>query len=152
MEVNFEKEASGWLKPLLDGFEKKTGYFKIRIQGNFDSSHFLYSYFSDGSDEPMHGHSWRVEVFLQRKDGGLDDKGISYDFLKTRKRLDALIERMDHICINDLPEFSGINPTSENIALWFARGLESEIELSGGKIIEIRIHEGPANYASFFPK
>ena len=150
--MNFNQDESVWLMQKLVGFEKKSGKFRVRIQGSFDSSHYLYSYFSDGSDEPMHGHSWRVEIFLQRIDGGLDEKGISYDFLRTRKRLDELIERIDHTCINELPEFSRINPTSENIARWFARGLDDEIGDADGKICEVRIHEGPFNYASYYPE
>ncbi|MDH5656110.1 MAG: 6-carboxytetrahydropterin synthase, partial [Spirochaetia bacterium] len=146
MTVNFEKEASSWLVPLLEGFTSENGKFKIRIQGFFESSHYLYSYFPDGSDEPIHGHTWQVEVFLMKSDGGLNENGISYDFLSARKRLDDLLDRMDHICINDLPEFKKINPTSENIAKWFYRGLMEDIQ-GKGKISEIRIHEGPTNYA-----
>ena len=152
MGLNFNKEASSFLRPDLEGFVNAAGTFRIRIQGSFDSSHYLYSYFPDGSDEPMHGHTWRVEIFIQKEDGGIDGKGISYDFLRARKRLDELIERIDHICINELPEFSGINPTSENIALWFARGLSPELKNTGGKLLEVRVHEGPNNYASFYPE
>jgi len=152
MEINFNRNASEWLIPALQGFQKSEGKFKIRIQGHFESSHYLYSYFPDGSDEPMHGHSWRVEVYLTRMDASVDENGICYDFLSARKRLDELLERIDHTCINDLTEFSGVNPTSENIARWFYKGLHDDVNNSGGKILEIRVHEGHSNYASYFPE
>lgn len=134
------------------------GNFYIRIEGRFESSHYLYNYFPDGSDEPNHGHSWKVEIYLTGKNGIRED-GISYDFLAARKKLSELLETIDHTLINDLPDFRGnpnqpetrINPTSENIARWFYRHLKEEVDRTGGKILRIVIHEGPENLAFFEP-
>jgi 6-pyruvoyltetrahydropterin/6-carboxytetrahydropterin synthase len=151
MADDFGKEAFPELKPLLGGFEKARGDFSIVIEGRFDSSHYLCEYFPDGGDEPMHGHSWRVRVRLARIDGGVTANGISIDFLSARRRFDMLLARIDHICINDLAEFQGVNPTSENVARWFYAGLRGEVEGSGGRIREISVYEGPENCAVYEP-
>ncbi|MBI40395.1 MAG: 6-carboxytetrahydropterin synthase QueD [Leptospiraceae bacterium] len=135
----------------LKGFSEQPGEFLIRIEGRFESSHYLYRYFPDGSDEPVHGHSWLVEAFLARTDGGLGADGISYDFLSARLRLNELVDRMEHVLINNLPEFEGINPTAENIGRWFYAGLKEAVEKEGACVREIRIHEGPYNYAVYRP-
>lgn len=149
--MNLDQDAHPQLKDLLKGFEKEPGDFTVRIMGRFESSHFLYRYFPDGSDEPLHGHSWLVEVYLQRDGGSTGPDGIAIDFLAARQRLDQLTDRMEHVTINNLYEFAGVNPTAENIARWFARGVDPAARESGGRVCEVRVHEGPDNFAIFRP-
>lgn len=132
-------------------FEKERGKFFVRIEGRFESAHYLYNYFPDGSDEPIHGHSWKVEVFLQSNQN-IQDNGISFDFLTVRNKLNELVASIDHILINQHPNFQNINPTSENIARWFYFGLKEEVRKQNGKILRIVIHEGPENLAFFEPE
>ncbi|HNF26801.1 MAG TPA: 6-carboxytetrahydropterin synthase, partial [Leptospiraceae bacterium] len=110
-----------------------------------------YDYFPDGSDEPIHGHSWKVEVYLS-SNSNIRPDGISFDFLTARNRLNELVHSIDHLLINDHPDFKGINPTSENIARWFYRGLKTEVSKKDGKVIRIVIYEGPENIAFFEPE
>ncbi|HMV77979.1 MAG TPA: 6-carboxytetrahydropterin synthase [Leptospiraceae bacterium] len=127
------------------------GSFYVRIEGRFESAHYLYDYFPDGSDEPIHGHSWKVEVYLS-SNSNIRPDGISFDFLTARNRLNELVHSIDHLLINDHPDFKGINPTSENIARWFYRGLKTEVSKKDGKVIRIVIYEGPENIAFFEPE
>ncbi|MBX7057125.1 MAG: 6-carboxytetrahydropterin synthase [Leptospirales bacterium] len=149
--MNFDRDAHPEISGEVGSFHQARGQFFVRIEGRFESAHYLYRYFPDGSDEPMHGHSWLVELFLARSDGGIGVDGISFDFLNVRRRLDQMIERIEHVCINDLREFKGVNPTSENIARWFFAGLRAAVAASSGRLLEIRIHEGPQNIAVFRP-
>ena len=149
--MNFDTDASPHLKKELNGFEKNNGSFVIRIEGAFESAHYLYKYLQDGSDEPVHGHSWQVQIYLMHKSKALQTNGISFDFLAVRKRLDEMLERIDHVCINDLSEFKNINPTTENIALWFYQGLHKIVEENSGIIKEVRVFEGKNNLAIYNP-
>ncbi|EPG64510.1 6-carboxytetrahydropterin synthase [Leptospira wolffii] len=131
-------------------FFQETGKFYIRIEERFESSHYLYKYFPDGSDEPIHGHSFKVEVYLSgRKNIGED--GISFDFLTSKNRLKELVGELDHILINDHADFKTTNPTSENMARWFYYGLKDSVSAADGKVDRIVIHEGPENLAYFEP-
>lgn len=150
--MNFDQNAHPHLIEQVAGFAGMTGAFEVDITGRFEASHYLYSYFPDGSDEPLHGHSWKVIVTLARKDGGVDAKGLSVDYLAARIRLDEMLDRLEHVVINRLPEFEGVNPTSENIARWFFAGLRREAEAAGGVIRRVRIFEGPENSAVFEPE
>lgn len=131
-------------------FTNEKGVFYIRIEGRFESSHYLYKYYPDGSNEAIHGHSWKVEIFLAGKENIRPD-GISYDFLSAKKKLAELLSSIDHILINEHPDFEGVNPTSENICRWFYSGLKKEVKATGGKILKIIIYEGPENLAFFEP-
>ena len=149
--MNLDTDAHPYLKEELTGFAHVSGRFLIRIEGRFESSHYLYAYMPDGSDEPIHGHSWLIQVSLAHKSGSVQKDGLSFDFLTVRQRLDKLLERIEHLCINDLEEFQGINPTAENIARWFYQGLKKTAEEKEGKILEVRVYEGPGNVAIFCP-
>ncbi len=131
-------------------FLEEKGNFYIRIEARFESSHYLYKYYADGSDEAIHGHSWKVEIYLASKENIRQD-GISFDFLTVKKKFASLIETIDHILINDLKEFERINPTSENIARWFYFHIKEEVKNSNGIVKKIIIHEGPENLAYFEP-
>ena len=132
-------------------FLSEKGRFYIKIESRFESSHFLYQYFADGKDEPNHGHSWKVEVFLSGKKN-IAENGISFDFLTAKKRLSELTGELDHIVINEHPDFYKINPTSENIAKWFFFHLKDIVRDNEGKVERIVIHEGPENLAYFEPE
>ena len=152
--MNLEKNANPFLIKKLRGFNQIEGNFSIKINASFESAHYLYDYMSDGSDEPVHGHTWKVEIEISSDDFSLDEKDICYDFIEAQNRLKELVDRIDHICINDLEEFKGINPTTENIARWFYMGLKDVLERSTKKarLLAVYIHEGPHNVAVYRPK
>lgn len=128
-------------------FDLAQGTYAIRISAAFESSHFLYRYFADGSDEPMHGHSWQVEIFIFSSQL---ENGISMDFIPVKQALEKVCSQLDHICLNELEVFREHNPTSENIARYIFGQLQKEVS-SAAFLKEIRVWEGPQNYASFFP-
>ncbi len=121
--------------------------YKIRIHGIFESAHYLYNYYPDGSDEDLHGHTWEAEVFIESQKLV---NGISVDFLDVRKKFDSLVQDMDHICINEYPPFNESSPTAENIANYFFQKLKGSIP-KDACISEVRIWEGPKNWASYIP-
>ena len=121
--------------------------YQIRVHGIFESAHFLYDYYPDGTDEELHGHTWEAEVFV--KNGTLKN-GISVDFLELRKHFESLMGDLDHTCLNDHPDFKGVNPTAENIAKYIYTQLKPSLS-KPAFISEVRVWEGPKNYASYFP-
>lgn len=86
--------------------------YSIRIEGIFSSAHNLRGY--RGKCEELHGHNWRVEVVAVK--GKLDKSGMLLDFKDLKARLNAVLEKLDHRHLNNLPYFKKVNPTSENIA------------------------------------
>lgn len=62
----------------------------------------------------LHGHSFRVEVYV----GGevSEPSGWVIDFADIKTAFQPLFERLDHNYLNEVEGLS--NPTSENIARW----------------------------------
>ena len=71
----------------------------------------------------MHGHSFHGEVAIR---GPVrDPEGWVLDFADLQAILEPLVSELDHYVLNDI---SGLeNPTSENLAVWIWRRLESSL-------------------------
>lgn len=99
--------------------------FRLKIEGSFSSAHNLRGY--KGKCEDLHGHNWRVEISAQSTE--LDDIGMLLDFKYLKKKLNAVLETMDHKYLNKLAFFKRSNPTSENIAKYVYDQLKPRIPL-----------------------
>ena len=89
----------------------------------FSSAHRLRNY--HGKCENLHGHNWRVRLFVTR--AGLDDTGFVMDFKVLDAVLKEIMEILDHKDLNSLKEFETINPTAENIAILVFKLAEEKI-------------------------
>ena len=56
----------------------------------------------------LHGHNWKVTVYLRSET--LNDEGMIMDFKQIKTKIQ---NRLDHKVINDVVDF---NPTAENLA------------------------------------
>jgi 6-pyruvoyltetrahydropterin/6-carboxytetrahydropterin synthase len=88
------------------------GTYALTIRGSFAAAHRLKEY--RGNCERLHGHNWRVEVTVES--GVLDEQGIAIDFRAIKTALAEMLARFDHMYLNDVPPFDGMNPSSENLA------------------------------------
>lgn len=127
--------------------KKKKGKekFVIQVESRFEAAHNLRQYY--GAPEPLHGHSWRVEVKISSS--GLDKESISTDYVKVKKALDQLAKKLDYTYINKVPPFDKINPSSENIAKWFFEHLNKRKLLGKAELQEIILWEGLFNSVSY---
>ncbi len=91
--------------------------FELAITGDFASAHFLRNY--EGPCKNLHGHSWKVEVTIQSDK--LNDIGLVVDFRDMKQRLKEVLMPIDHVCLNDLPYFKEVNPSTENLAQYIYR-------------------------------
>lgn len=125
------------------------GKFSIRIEARFESAHFLRSY--RGIAEPLHGHSYRVEAVLSAAGRGVDEDAIAVDFVTSKAELERLAKKLDYACINDVPPFTEINPSAENIAEWFWREMTAKVAAEGAVVESVTVWEGPFNAATYEP-
>jgi len=89
----------------------------------FSSAHRLRNY--HGKCENLHGHNWRVRLFVTREH--LDETGFVMDFKVLDAILKDIMEVLDHKDLNSLEEFSTVNPTAENIALLIFRLAQEKV-------------------------
>ena len=127
-----------------------SGKYSVRVEARFEAAHFLREY--RGISEPLHGHSYKVEADLEGRGGGVDSDAIAVDFVSAKQKLETLAKKLDYGCINDVPPFTEVNPSAENIAAWFARELQSAVENEQAVVTAITIWEGPVNSVRFVPE
>lgn len=97
-----------------------------------------------------HGHNYTLEVTL----AGEPDPATG--FVVDLKWLKDVIERevmsaYDHRHLNiEVPEFAGVIPTTENIAIAAWRRLEPAVSAAGGaKLSRVRVYETPDIFAEY---
>lgn len=97
--------------------------FQLTVKGDIASAHFLRGY--PGKCKDLHGHTWKVEVFLSGEK--LNELGILEDLAVLKKKLKDFLKAIDHKCLNDLEYFKEINPTAEHIAKFIYDGFSTEV-------------------------
>jgi 6-pyruvoyltetrahydropterin/6-carboxytetrahydropterin synthase len=96
--------------------------FVLKIVTDFGAAHSLRDY--PGDCARLHGHNWGVEVSVEAQE--LDASGIAIDFREIKKQTKAIVKRLDHQYLNEIPPFDILNPTAENIAKYFYQAVASK--------------------------
>ena len=113
--------------------------YKISVEQHFDAAHALRGY--KGKCESLHGHRFRVVAKVTAVK--LDNIGLAYDFTELKARLKAILDRFDHVSLNDIPPFDKINPSSENIARTVYAELTSAIKDVPVALDAVEVWESP---------
>lgn len=71
----------------------------------------------------LHGHSFRVEVFVSGPIG--DQSGWVIDFAEIKQKFDPIQKQLDHYYLNEIEGLE--NPTSEVLARWIWRRLKPHL-------------------------
>lgn len=121
--------------------------YHISVEQHFDAAHFLRGY--HGKCEALHGHRFRVVVKVTASQ--LDDTGLAYDFVKLKQHLGDVISSFDHVCLNDVPPFDNINPSSENIAVAIYDRLQSRLAGAPVVISCVEVWESPQTGVAYSP-
>ena len=121
--------------------------YQISVEQHFDAAHFLRGY--QGKCEALHGHRFRAVVKVESP--RLNDIGIAYDFTELKQHLADILSRFDHTCLNDVPPFNEINPSSENIAATIYNELHSRLAGAPVSISCVEVWESPQSRAAYSP-
>ena len=121
--------------------------YRVTVEARFEAAHHLIHY--RGQPEPLHGHSYRVEVVLESAE--LDTDDLAVDFVAARRLVLEIAGELDYRNINDHAAFRGKNTSAENIARHFAQRIEGAGSLSPARVAEVVVWEGPENRASYRP-
>ena len=116
--------------------------YRLRVSSHFDAAHKLVGY--EGKCSRLHGHTWRVEVFVIGEK--LNEIGFLIDYEVIKEKLNEIIEKLDHSFLNDFREIG--NPTCENVARYIFEKLKSN--LRGVKLEKVRVWESSESYAEYF--
>lgn len=110
--------------------------FTLRVEDWFAAAHYLENY--HGKCENLHGHNYKVRVYVSGTE--LGPGGMLIDFALLKKMVKEVLDMLDHRNLNDLPSFSGTEPSAENISRFIFRELKpmlpSNVTLSGVEVFE----------------
>lgn len=99
-----------------------------------------------------HGHNYKLAVTVQ---GQIHPQSGMVVDLKTIESLieNEIVEELDHRFLNtDIPYFSTVVPTAENIAIYIRDRLEKPIKDLGATLYKIELHETDNNSCEVYGK
>ena len=119
--------------------------YEVTIETHFSSAHRLRQY--NGECERLHGHNWEVKVSIASD--RLNDLGMVMDFRDLKSATKILMDKFDHQYLNEVPPFTEINPTTENIAKYIFDELSASVNTDSIKVSKVTVWESPTCYASY---
>ena len=120
--------------------------YEVKIVTQFAAAHRLENF--KGKCESLHGHNWKVEVFLIGQN--LDGAGLLMDFGVVKARTKELLEEIDHKYLNELAAFQDRNPSSENLASYLYERLGAIFNGGQVKIHRVNVWESDTSCASYY--
>ena len=125
-----------------DQKEDKGGImYRLRVESHFNAAHKLDGY--RGKCSELHGHCWKVEIFVTGEN--LDKTGILIDFKVLKRKLEEVIEKFDHSYLNNFKEIG--NPTSENISRYIFRKLRLPENI---RLEKVRVWENSESWCEYY--
>lgn len=120
--------------------------YELKIITSFAAAHRLENFY--GKCEALHGHNWKVEVFL--RGDKLDEAGLLLDFGVIKAHTRELLEEVDHKYLNELPAFSDQNPSSENLARHLFERLGAALNQDRVTVSRVNVWESDTSCASYY--
>ncbi len=110
---------------------------QIFKQFHFDSAHFLPNVPKSHKCSEVHGHTYRLVLYIEGDLQG--DLGWVMDFAELKQVVEPVINAVDHKLLNSIPGLE--NPTCENAAIWLWNKIKPEIPA----LVKIELHETPSS-------
>lgn len=120
--------------------------YELKIVSQFAAAHQLRGF--EGGCENLHGHNWKVEVYVTGE--RLEENGLLIDFRLIKEATKKALDQLDHRFLNDLEAFRSQNPSSENIARYIFRALSAELEQKGVRVSKVTAWESDTACATYW--
>lgn len=120
--------------------------YTVAVKRDFIAQHFLIG--GDwGAENEWHSHHYAIEVQLEGDK--LDAHGYLVDIVDIEKNLNALVTHYRDQTLNELPEFSGMNPSIEHFSRLLCQALVSRIHAETLTAVTVKLWENEIAWASF---
>ena len=120
--------------------------YTLAVRRDFIARHFLIG--GDwGPENFPNSHHYVLELQLEGKE--LDQHGYLVDIVEVEKHLGELIDYYKEKMLNDLPEFTGLNPSLEHFVRILANSLNNRIKASNITALKVVLWENEAAWASY---
>jgi 6-pyruvoyltetrahydropterin/6-carboxytetrahydropterin synthase len=119
--------------------------YEIAVHSHFSGAHRLRHL--QGKCEELHGHNWKVEVSVVSN--RLGKEGVVIDFGVLKQKVESVLKTLDHTYLNDVPFFSRIEPSSENIAKYIFDRLKNKLKGYPGTLKKVTAWESETSGATY---
>ncbi len=120
--------------------------YKLAVRRDFIAQHALIG--GDwGAENQPHSHHYVLE--LQMEGDTLDVHGFLVDIVDVEHALAGVVNGYRDFLLNDLPEFSGLNPSLENFSRIICISLNKNIHAQNLKSITVVLWENDNAWASY---
>lgn len=120
--------------------------YELTVTSHFSGAHRLR--YLHGKCEELHGHNWKIEVSVTSPK--LNREGVVIDFALLKQKVEKVLKNLDHTFLNDLPYFSGEEPSSENIARYIFENLKRELKGLPATLKKVTAWESENASATYF--
>ena len=120
--------------------------YELKIVSQFAAAHQLRNF--RHKCEQLHGHNWKVEVFLRSDQ--LDSVGLVRDFGEIKAATHQVLEEFDHRFLNELEPFREQNPSSEWIARYLYQRLGEQLNAGSTWVSRVSVWESDTSCASYW--
>ena len=120
--------------------------YELKITSQFAAAHQLREI--KGGCENLHGHNWKIEVFVIGSELGKD--GLLIDFRLIKNATKKVIDELDHKFLNELAPFENAEPSSENISRHIFESISQKLNIQGVKVSKVTAWESDSACASYW--
>jgi len=128
---------------VMPGYSEELPY-ELGVDVFFNARHHVTT---AGSPGPMHSHSWRVQARLVSHGVGAD--GITVGFAEAKETVQQQVSSFDEGVLNEQPQFEGIQPTTENVAMVLHNGIQEAVTSLNVRLTSVCVWESPTNYVVY---
>ena len=119
--------------------------YELKIVSQFAAAHQLRGF--EGGCENLHGHNWKIEVYVRGEEPGKD--GLLIDFRLIKEATKSALDELDHKFLNELDVFKTQNPSSENIAHHLFESLARKLNSKRLRVTKVTAWESDSACASY---
>jgi 6-pyruvoyltetrahydropterin/6-carboxytetrahydropterin synthase len=118
--------------------------YEVAVEISFLAKHQLR--LGSGGLEELHEHNWRVRLELEGEN--LSPDGLLIDFVKVKKILAEIADKLDGKSLADVIELADKNPSAENLAYYFHQQLKGRFDM-GVRLTQVAVEEAPGCWAAY---
>ncbi|MEO8198247.1 MAG: 6-carboxytetrahydropterin synthase QueD [Thermoanaerobaculia bacterium] len=118
--------------------------FTVFKDFSFSAAHQIRGH--TGGCQNLHGHNYRVRVYVRARE--LDALGMVIDFADLKKIVAAVVDPFDHQYLNDIPPFDTRNTTAELLSQYIFEEIGQRLP-AGRELTRVEIWETDSSCAVF---
>ncbi len=120
--------------------------YSVAVKRDFIAQHYLIG--GDwGAENQLHSHHYQLELQLDGYE--LDQHGYLVDILEIEAALNEMVAHYKDQTLNNLPEFSGLNPSIEHFSRLLCQALNTRISAANIHQLTVRLWENQIAWSAY---